>query len=136
MRCGVTSSILIADDSAAIRRSLRSLLANHKELTICGEAENGAEAIEKAHKLKPDLILMDFSMPLMNGLDAATQLKRESPRVPIVMLTMFKDKLLEDRAYKAGISLVLSKEENMGRVADYARILLKPDTPKGPVTRQ
>jgi len=132
----VTSSILIADDSAVIRRSLRNLIANHKELTICGEAENGAEAIEKAHKLKPDLILMDFSMPLMNGLDAATQLKKESPRVPIVILTMFKDKFLEDRAYKAGVSLVLSKEENMGRVADYARILLKPDAPKGPVTKQ
>ena len=123
-------SILIADDSEVIRRSLRSLIGNHKELTICGEAENGAEAIEKAHKLKPDLILMDFSMPLMNGLDAATQLKKDSPRVPIVMLTMFKDKFLEDRAYKAGVSLVLSKEESMGRVADYARILLKPDTPK------
>jgi DNA-binding NarL/FixJ family response regulator len=132
----VTNSILIADDSAVIRRSLRSLIANHKELTICGEAENGAEAIEKAHKLKPDLILMDFSMPLMNGLDAATQLKKDSPRVPIVMLTMFKDKFLEDRAYKAGVSLVLSKEESMVRVADYARILLKPDAPKVPIIKQ
>jgi DNA-binding NarL/FixJ family response regulator len=131
----VTNSILIADDSPVIRRSLRGLIANHKELTICGEAENGEEAIEKAHKLKPDLILMDFSMPLMNGLDAATQLKKDSPRVPIVMLTMFKDKFLEDRAYKAGVSLVLSKEESMARVADYARILLKPDAPKEPVSK-
>lgn len=131
----MTNSILIADDSPVIRRSLRGLIANHKELTICGEAENGEEAIEKAHKLKPDLILMDFSMPLMNGLDAATQLKKDSPRVPIVMLTMFKDKFLEDRAYKAGVSLVLSKEESMARVADYARILLKPDAPKEPVSK-
>jgi DNA-binding NarL/FixJ family response regulator len=115
----VTNSILIADDSAVIRRSLRSLIGGHKELTVCGEAENGAEAVEKAHKLKPDLILMDFSMPIMNGLDAATQLKKDSPRVPIVMLTMFKDKFLEEHAYKAGVSLVLSKEESMGRVADF-----------------
>jgi DNA-binding NarL/FixJ family response regulator len=79
---------------------------------------------------------MDFSMPLMNGLDAATQLKKDSPRVPIVMLTMFKDKFLEDRAYKAGVSLVLSKEESMVRVADYARILLKPDAPKVPIIKQ
>jgi DNA-binding NarL/FixJ family response regulator len=127
----MTSSILIADDNEVIRRSLRSLIRGYKELTICGEAENGAEAVEKANKLKPDLILMDFSMPLMNGLDAATQLKKDQPDVPIVMLTMFKDKYLEERAYKAGVSLVLSKEESMGRVADYARILLKPDTHEG-----
>jgi two-component system vancomycin resistance associated response regulator VraR len=126
----VNNSILIADDSEVIRRSLRNLIGNQSGLTVCGEAENGVQAIEKAHKLKPDLILMDFSMPLMNGLDAATQLKKDSPRVPIVMLTMFKDKFLEERAYKAGVSLVLSKEESMGRVADYARILLRPDAPK------
>jgi two-component system vancomycin resistance associated response regulator VraR len=127
----VANSILIADDSEGIRRSLRSLIGGYKELTVCGEAENGCEAIEKAHKLKPDLILIDFSMPVMNGVDAATQLKKESPRVPIVMLTMFKDKFLEDRAYKAGVSLVLSKDGSMGRVADYARILLKADTHQG-----
>jgi two-component system vancomycin resistance associated response regulator VraR len=126
----VNHSILIADDSEVIRRSLRNLIGTQAGLTVCGEAENGVQAIEKAHKLKPDLILMDFSMPLMNGLDAATQLKKDSPRVPIVMLTMFKDKFLEERAYKAGVSLVLSKEESMGRVADYARILLKPDAPR------
>gem|GEM_PF-7046448 len=52
------------------------------------------------------------------------------------LMASLKDKFLEDRAYKAGVSLVLSKEENMGRVADYARILLKPDAPKGPATKQ
>ncbi|HEX4486105.1 MAG TPA: response regulator transcription factor [Terriglobales bacterium] len=127
----MNNSILIADDSEVIRRSLRNLIGTQTGLTVCGEAENGVQAIEKAHKLKPDLILMDFSMPLMNGLDAATQLKKDSPRVPIVMLTMFKDKFLEERAYRAGVSLVLSKEESMVRVADYARILLKPDAPAG-----
>lgn len=75
---------------------------------------------------------MDFSMPIMNGLDAASHLKKQSPKIPIVMLTMFKDKFLEQRAYKVGVSLVLSKEESMSRVADYARILLKPE-PKSPV---
>jgi DNA-binding NarL/FixJ family response regulator len=124
----MTNSVLIADDNEAIRRSLRNLFGMHSDLTICGEAEDGCQAVEQARKLHPDLILLDFSMPNMNGLEAASQLKGLSPGVPIVMLTMFKDKFLEDRAYKAGISLVLSKEENMVRVADYARILLKPDT--------
>lgn len=123
------NSILIADDNEVIRRTLRNLIRKYKELTICGEAENGLEAIEKAKKLEPDLILIDFSMPVMNGLDAACELKKGRPKVPIMMLTMFKDKFLEERAYRAGVSLVLSKEENMARVADYARILLRPDNP-------
>jgi DNA-binding NarL/FixJ family response regulator len=126
----VANSILIADDSEVIRRTLRNLIAGYKELSICGEAENGQEAAEKAHRLKPDLVLIDFSMPVMNGLEAASHLKQDSPKVPIVMLTMFKDKFLEERAYKAGVSLVLSKEESMARVADYARVLLRPDTHK------
>ena len=128
----MTNSILIADDSEVIRRTLRNLLGGYKDLKVCGEAENGQDAIQKAHHLKPDLVLMDFSMPIMNGLDAASHLKKQSPKIPIVMLTMFKDKFLEQRAYKAGVSLVLSKEESMSRVADYARILLKPE-PRGPV---
>ena len=128
----MTNPILIADDREVIRRTLRNLIGGYNDLKVCGEAENGKEAIEKAHHLKPDLVLMDFSMPIMNGLDAASHLRKQSPKIPIVMLTMFKDKFLEQRAYKAGISLVWSKEESMSRVADYARILLKPD-PEHPV---
>ena len=124
----MANSILIADDSEVIGRTLRNLIAGYKELSICGEAENGQEAVEKAHRLKPDLVLIDFSMPVMNGLEAASHLKKDSPKVPIVLLTMFKDKFLEERAYRAGVSLVLSKEESMAR--DYARILLRPDTHK------
>lgn len=120
-------SVLIADDSEPIRRTLRTLFSKQPDLTICGEAADGCQAVDKARALHPDLILLDFSMPNMNGLEAASQLKGMNPHVPIVMLTMFKDKFLEERAYKAGVSLVLSKEENMARVADYARILLRPD---------
>ena len=80
----MTNSILIADDSEVIRRTLRNLLGGYKDLKVCGEAENGQDAIEKAHHLKPDLVLMDFSMPIMNGLDAASHLKKQSPKIPIV----------------------------------------------------
>jgi DNA-binding NarL/FixJ family response regulator len=130
----MASSILIADDNEVIRRTLRNLIGTYKELSVCGEASNGQEAVEKAKELQPDLVLLDFSMPVMNGLEAASELKKGRPLVPIVMLTMFKDKFLEERAYKAGVSLVLSKEESMKRVADYARILLRPDpSPGSPV---
>jgi DNA-binding NarL/FixJ family response regulator len=73
-------SILIVDDSALIRRTLRFCLEHSGDWKICGEAGDGAEAIQKAKELDPDLIILDLSMPNMNGLEAARELKRIKPR--------------------------------------------------------
>jgi chemotaxis response regulator CheB len=99
----VTNSILIADDSEVIRRTLRNLIGGFSDMKVCGEAENGKEAIGKAHHLKPDLVVMDFSMPIMNGLDADSHLRKQSPKIPIVMLTMSKDKFLDSVPTKPGL---------------------------------
>ena len=77
--------ILIADDSAAIRDALRELLEGEADWRVCGEAENGREAIQQAEQLHPDLIVLDLSMPVMNGLEAGRQLKILLPTVPLVM---------------------------------------------------
>jgi len=77
--------ILVVDDSPLIRRSLWSLFEEKPDWTVCGEAENGSDAIDKAQKLHPDLIVIDLSMPVMNGIDATRILKRLMPAVPIVM---------------------------------------------------
>jgi|SRR6185295_10995232 DNA-binding NarL/FixJ family response regulator len=116
--------VLIVDDNEAIRRTLRYLFKENPEWTICGEATNGRDALEKAHELQPDLVILDFSMPVMNGLETATMLKKTSPRLPIVMLTAFKDRFLEQQAFNAGVSWVLSKTEDVSTVVDFARILL------------
>ena len=71
--------VLIVDDNEAIRRTLRYLFKENPEWTICGEATNGRDALEKAHELQPDLVILDFSMPVMNGLETATMLKKTSP---------------------------------------------------------
>lgn len=118
--------VLIVDDNEAIRRTLRYLFMGSNEWTICGEAVNGREALEKAHELHPDLVILDFSMPVMNGLEAAAKLKEEIPQLPIVMLTAFKDRFLEQQAFNAGVSWVLSKTEDVSTVVDFARILVKP----------
>ena len=129
----MTNSILIADDSEVIRRTLRNLLGGYKDLKVCGEAENGQDAIQKAHHLKPDLVLMDFSMPIMNGLDAASHLKKQSPKIPIVMLTTFKRATFWNSApTKRASAWCCRKRKACRGVADYARILLKPE-PRGPV---
>ena len=72
-------TVLIADDNASVRQSLCELFTREGDFDVCGEAENGREAIDRAQQLHPDLIVMDLSMPVMNGLDAARVLRRLMP---------------------------------------------------------
>ncbi len=74
--------ILIVDDHAALRMALRHLIDSVLEFEVCGEAENGREGIERAGELQPDLIILDLSMPVMNGFEAARELKALLPSVP------------------------------------------------------
>jgi CheY-like chemotaxis protein len=105
----IPKCILIVDDQADIRKALHSLL-NSNGFEVCGEAVNGQDAIEKAQALHPDLILLDLSMPVMNGLEAARELTKLMPSVPLIMLTNNLGSLVEEEARKAGIRTVLSKQ--------------------------
>jgi DNA-binding NarL/FixJ family response regulator len=108
-------SILIVDDSAAMRRSLRSCIEENSDWKICGEAENGKIGVEKVEELHPDIVILDFQMPVMNGLEAAREISRVAPRTAMLMLTLYNcEQLLKD-AQAAGIKHVLSKSD---RVAD------------------
>ena len=75
----------------------------------------------------PDLVVMDFLMPGLNGLEAAARLKQHDPALPILMLTGFKDSFLEQQAYKAGVTWVFSKTDEMDKIPEFVRILLTPD---------
>jgi DNA-binding NarL/FixJ family response regulator len=101
--------VLIADDHAAVRGLLRVLLENHQDWQVCGEAENGFEAVVKASHLKPDLIILDLAMPVMDGLSAAREISSASPRVPILMHTSHNSPALDLEAKKAGVQQVVSK---------------------------
>src|SRR5436305_11386287 len=96
-------TILIADDSRIIREALGRLFQKEETFEVCGEAENGQEAIVKAQELHPDLILLDLSMPVMNGLDAARVLKRVMPEVPVIMFSAYSDATTEKAARSAGV---------------------------------
>jgi two-component system chemotaxis response regulator CheY len=115
--------VLIVDDHSGIRQALRSLFVS-KGLEVCGEAVNGLDAIEKARNLKPDLILLDLSMPVMNGLEAARELTRIMPNVPLMMFTNHAGKIMEEEAHKAGIRMVISKTGPYDRLMNHARELL------------
>jgi DNA-binding NarL/FixJ family response regulator len=112
------------DDNAHIRQALGELFKHEADFEVCGEAANGKEAIEKAQELRPDLIVLDLSMPVMNGLDAARVLKRLMPTVPLIMYSAFGDKSAEYQARLIGISEVVSKSEHASLLIHKARVLL------------
>ncbi len=116
--------VLLVDDSAAARRIVRVLLEDNTGFEVCGEAENGREGIEKAQELRPDLIVMDLSMPVMNGMDATRAIRRIMPNVPILLLSGHSDLLTLNEARSVGISVVLSKTD-MSMLVEAAREVLR-----------
>jgi DNA-binding NarL/FixJ family response regulator len=110
----MTTRILVVDDTPAIRRSLRLYIESETDWEICGEAENGKIAIERVRELKPDVVILDLSMPVMNGLDAARHIKAIAPRTHLLMLTLHRYPQLLAEARKVGIADVLSKSGAAG----------------------
>ena len=94
--------ILIADDHEMVRRGLRDLLESHPDWTICGEAATGTDAVAKAEELKPDVVVLDFAMPELNGLEATRQIRQVSPHTEILMLTMHESEQLAREVLAAG----------------------------------
>ena len=117
-------SVLIVDDNAFVRHVLCETFRSDPELKVCGEAANGREAVEQARHLWPDLVVLDLSMPVMNGLDAARALKRLMPHVSLIMYSAFGDKVVERQARLIGISGVVSKSEPPRALLDKAHVAL------------
>jgi len=102
--------ILIADDDAAIRRLLRRLIENHTDWKVCGDAQDGQDAVAKAGQLGPDIIVLDLAMPQMNGLQAAREISRNLPDTPMLLLTVQQvSKELTAEAAHAGFKGAVSK---------------------------
>jgi len=120
----VAKTVLIVDDNPMVRRSLCDLFTQQADFQICGEAENGLQAIEKAQQRKPDLIVLDLVMPGMNGLDAARVINGMLPEVPMILFTLHSEGLLQEQARSAGIATVISKGERGRFLIDKARSLL------------
>jgi DNA-binding NarL/FixJ family response regulator len=101
--------ILIADDHSLVRKVLKTTLENHSDWQVCGQATNGLEAVQKAAELHPDLIILDFAMPIMDGLEAARQILSASPSVPILIFTNYYFPSLVLEADLAGVRQVIDK---------------------------
>ena len=107
------TSVLIVDDHEVIRRTLRVRIEELPEFSVCGEAVNGVDAVEKAQLLNPNLVILDFAMPEMNGLEAATALRFMLPTTKLYLLTAHSNRELELAARDAGIDAVYSKYDDL-----------------------
>ena len=103
--------ILIADDHEIFRKGLRSLVESAPGWEVCGEAANGAEAVEGAWKLAPDVIVMDIGMPYVNGLDATKRIRKELPHIRVLILSQHDSSPMLTAAMEAGASAYVTKAQ-------------------------
>ncbi|MGH9513208.1 MAG: response regulator [Terriglobales bacterium] len=120
----MSTRILIIDDSPLVRQRLREMLQQHSEWEVCGEASNGRDALEKVQLAQPDLIVLDFLMPGMDGLQTAREIGKLVPSIPILMFTMHLSKQLVEEARNAGIRGAVPKSD-AGRIIEGVEALLR-----------
>jgi two-component system response regulator NreC len=117
--------ILIADDHALLREGTRAVIAREPGWEVCGLASNGREAVAKAIKLKPDVVILDMTMPELNGLDAAIQIKRQLPETEIAMLSAYGSEDLIRSAFKAGVKSFIVKTEAEEFLVEAVKLLAR-----------
>jgi DNA-binding NarL/FixJ family response regulator len=105
------TKILIADDHRVVIEGIKSALQEHPEFEVVGDATDGLQAVELARSLGADIVIMDVSMPNLNGIEATGQIKQSNPEIQIVIYTMFSDKELVVDLFKAGISAYVLKDD-------------------------
>jgi DNA-binding NarL/FixJ family response regulator len=120
--------VLLADDQALFREGLETLLSVHKDIQVVGQAVNGQEAVDQAVKLRPDVILMDMQMPILNGIGATRRLKQSLPECRVIVLTTFDDKETIFDALRAGTVGYLLKDVGSAQLADSIRRTARGDS--------
>jgi CheY-like chemotaxis protein len=128
-KSGGDKTALVVEDNPAIRKMMVSAFMSNGVFKACAEAANGEEALKIASEIHPDLITLDLSMPVMNGMEVAPKLRKMFPKTPIIMFTLYGDGLSPIEAAKSGVSLVLSKSTPLPQLIVIAhRLLGVPDS--------
>src|SRR3954467_13922165 len=119
--------ILIVDDNPAVRRYLRAILEQQESWRVSGEGRDGGEALHKVLESQPDLIVLDYQMPDLNGVDVAKQISKMFPKIPILMVTLHLSRQLADAAREAGVRGACAKQD-IGAVVEAVDLLLHDRT--------
>jgi DNA-binding NarL/FixJ family response regulator len=121
----ISKRILIADYLPQMRGLIRAYLDSDPELRVCGEAIDGFDAIDKARNLKPDLIILEASMPRMSGIEAASKLKKILPQTPIILFTSHESLMRGFDAHEIGVDAVVPKDRGMSLLKESVKALLE-----------
>jgi DNA-binding NarL/FixJ family response regulator len=130
-RLQMRTRFLIVDDSELVRRSLRTVLQANPEWEICGEAADGVSAVEMFKELRPNIVILDFQMPGINGIETARRMAEIAPAVPVVLFTQHASADLEKHAHEVGIRSVVSKTNALPMVGMIQALLGSGDPETG-----
>lgn len=119
--------ILVVDDNPAVRHYLRAILEQQETWQVCSEARTGKEALARVQDSTPDVVLLDFQMPDLNGLDVAREINRSFPKIPILMITVHMSAQLATAAKAVGIRGACAKSE-VGSIVEAVQTLLQEKT--------
>ena len=125
--------ILVVDDNPTVRRYMRAILEQQESWQVCGEARTGCEALQQVLASPPDLIVLDYQMPDINGVDVAKQISEMFPRIPILMVTLHLSRQLADAARQAGVRGACAKQD-IGSVVEAVDVLLHDRTYFPPIS--
>ncbi len=125
--------ILLVDDNPSVRHYLRAILEQQASWQVCGEARTGAEALNKVAEVSPDLIVLDYQMPDLNGVEVARQICDLFPKIPILMVTIHLSRQLADAARQAGVRGAWAKQD-IGSVVEAVQVLLRDQTYFPPIS--
>ena len=120
--------VLLAEDHTIVRKGLRSLLDGETDIEVIGEAEDGREAVQKTQQLRPDIVLMDITMPGLNGLEATRQIKKRFPEVKVLVLTMHANEEYILQVLQAGASGYVVKQAVVGELVSALRAVQRGDS--------
>ena len=117
--------ILVADDQQYIRQGIRALIEASPGLEVCGEAENGEQAVQMTLEMKPDLVVLDITMPVMNGLDAAKAIRSCSPDTPILLVSIHNIETMIEDAKRIGVQGYVAKAQASELLVDAIQSIMR-----------
>ena len=122
--------VLIADDHEIVRRGVRDVVEGHPGWEVCGEALDGGEALRMAGELRPDIIIMDITMPVMTGLEATEKLTKHRPETKVLIFTMHESQQMKDEIARIGVQALAVKSAPMKNLLDTIKSVLGTDEPR------
>jgi CheY-like chemotaxis protein len=124
IRDNMRKTVLVADDNQRIRKAACALLLHLQTVASCIEAENGLDALQKTQEMKPDLVILDFQMPVMDGIEAARRIHEILPTMPIVLFSLFSEMMTGLDSQGLGISAVVPKDQAASKLVPTVQLLL------------